>query len=317
MNALSAETRLIASDYRQFRNTISQLFSTRVVDNIRHTESIVELIVHAPMLAKQHHPGQFYRLQNFETYSQKIANTVLQTETVAALGVYNETKPDHLSFFIVEKGASTKILGHMKKGDPISVMGPTGAKIKIPETPQSILMIGNEMAIMYLLATGQALKQAGHTIHFVGIMSEQNRFALDQINTIADSIEFCEKDSTIVETRFITSQDSYNAKQIFVIGSTQLLKTMQNLRQSYFSKEAAFTASVYGSMQCMLKGVCAQCLQWQIDPVTGQRTKAVYACSWQHQPMEIIDIDNLSERQGQNRAQEILTNLWLSHLSQV
>ena len=67
-------------------------------------------------------------------------------------------------------------------------------------------------------------------------------------------------------------------------------------------------------MQCMLKGVCAQCLQWQIDPKTGLRTKAVYACSWQHQPMEKVDIHNLNERLGQNRAQEILTNLWLDYL---
>ncbi|MDP1573840.1 MAG: FAD-dependent oxidoreductase [Coxiellaceae bacterium] len=314
MCALSVDGQFIASDYAQFRNTIEHLFTTTLTDNIRHTENIVELIVHAPMLAKQHTPGQFYRLQNFETYAKKIDDTTLQTETVAALGIYYKNKPDHLSFFIVEKGASTKILGCMKKGDAISVMGPTGAKIKIPEVPQPILMIGNEMAIMYLLATGETLKQAGHSIHFVGIMSEKNRFALDQISKIADSIEFCEKDSAIVETRFIASRDARHAKHIFIIGSPQLLKTMRALRQTYFSKDTAFTASVYGSMQCMLKGVCAQCLQWQIDPVTGKRTKAVYACSWQYQPMDIIDIDNISERQGQNRVQEILTNLWMEYL---
>jgi hypothetical protein len=67
-------------------------------------------------------------------------------------------------------------------------------------------------------------------------------------------------------------------------------------------------------MQCMLKGVCAQCLQWQIDPETGKRTKAVFACSWQDQPLELIDFDNLDERRIQNHLQEKLSSLWVDYL---
>ena len=33
------------------------------------------------------------------------------------------------------------------------------------------------------------------------------------------------------------------------------------------------TCAVHGMMQCMLKGVCSQCLQWQIDPATGHRAQ--------------------------------------------
>lgn len=64
----------------------------------------------------------------------------------------------------------------------------------------------------------------------------------------------------------------------------------------------------------MLKGVCAQCLQWQIDPETGQRTKAVFACSWQDQPLEIIDIQHIDERNRQNELHDQLSNLWVDHL---
>ena len=68
-------------------------------------------------------------------------------------------------------------------------------------------------------------------------------------------------------------------------------------------------------MQCMLKGVCAQCLQWQINPETGQRTKAVFTCSWQDQPLEIVDIENLEDRLGQNQASETLNQLWLDSIT--
>ena len=77
---------------------------------------------------------------------------------------------------------------------------------------------------------------------------------------------------------------------------------------------APATGSVYGSMQCMLKGVCSQCLQWQMDPVTGKRTKAVFTCSWQDQPIDMPDYDSLQERLAQNRLSEHLSNLWLEHL---
>ena len=65
-------------------------------------------------------------------------------------------------------------------------------------------------------------------------------------------------------------------------------------------------------MQCMMKGVCAQCLVWQKDPESGQRKKAVYACSWQHQPLELLDIDNLFERLSQNSVQEKLSKLYFN-----
>ena len=72
-------------------------------------------------------------------------------------------------------------------------------------------------------------------------------------------------------------------------------------------------------MQCMLKGVCAQCLVWQHDPQTGKRTKAVFTCSWQEQPLEMSDLDNLDERLSQNHTpgnvNEFMVGLFIYTLS--
>lgn len=69
-------------------------------------------------------------------------------------------------------------------------------------------------------------------------------------------------------------------------------------------------------MQCMLKGVCAQCLQWQIDPETGQRTRAVFSCAEQDQPLVWVDLDNLiaHQSQNQNRLLEWLSGQWLDYV---
>src|SRR5262249_9487592 len=106
--------------------------------------------------------------------------------------------------------------------------------------------------------------------------------------------------------------------RVLLIGKNAFLKAMQTamntVLKSHFSKQPKVIASVYGPMQCMLKGVCAQCLIWQIDPVTGKRTKAIFACSWHNQPFEQIDLQNLDDRLVQNRMQETLTNLWLDYI---
>ncbi len=108
-------------------------------------------------------------------------------------------------------------------------------------------------------------------------------------------------------------------QQVWVIGSHCLLQTVQFARadilKDVWPKGLSVMGSVYGPMQCMLKGVCAQCLQWQINPATGERSKAVYACSWQHQPLNFVDIGHIEERLSQGRCQETLNNMWLDYCS--
>ncbi|OGT49878.1 MAG: pyridine nucleotide-disulfide oxidoreductase [Gammaproteobacteria bacterium RIFCSPHIGHO2_12_FULL_38_11] len=334
MDALHVAVETRVASYPEFRERINNLFNAMIVSNTREKNNLIKLVIHAPIAAQQFQPGQFYRIQNFETFSTIVngsgsagdrVSTKLQTETIAALGIHDEKNPDQLIFYIIEAGASSKIIATLKPNEPISLMGPTGAKIHIPEKPQAILIVGGLFALFYLLSVGTALKAAGHKIYFICDAPENQRVEQAKINEIADTILFSkesheadvsERSKCVIDA--MQSIDLKTVENIYVVGSASLLKTIQDARATtlkhHLNPAVKFTASVYGAMQCMLKGVCAQCLQWQIDPVTGRRTKAVYACSWQHQPMEIIDIDNINERLGQNKMQETLTNVWLDYL---
>lgn len=295
--------------YSEFRSTISRELQAEIISITKQNDFIVEMIVRAPLAAKQFCPGQFYRLQSYETTSHP-------TESIAALGIFDEKNPDQLSFFIIQRGASAKLLTKSQAGQPIALMGPTGAKIKIPHEPRHFLIVGNEMAIIYVLSIGSALKAAGHNITCIFSISEQNSFALARVKNITDHIIFCDTENNVVNAMQTLTLEKIN--DIAVIGDASLLTIIQSARNTALKNHlhplVTFSASVYGSMQCMLKGVCAQCLQWQIDPTTGKRTKAVYACSWQHQPLEIVDINNIHERLEQNKTQEILASLWVDYL---
>ena len=59
-------------------------------------------------------------------------------------------------------------------------------------------------------------------------------------------------------------------------------------------------------MQCMMKEICAQCLQMHRDPVTGEET-VVFSCFNRDQPLDHVDFASLRTRLSQNGAQEKVT----------
>jgi hypothetical protein len=72
--------------------------------------------------------------------------------------------------------------------------------------------------------------------------------------------------------------------------------------------------SINSPMQCMMKEVCAQCLQRHVDPATGKMKQIVFSCFNQDQPLDAVDWKNLNDRLRQNTVQEKIANLWLDRL---
>ena len=68
--------------------------------------------------------------------------------------------------------------------------------------------------------------------------------------------------------------------------------------------------SINSPMQCMMKEICAQCLQKHIDPVTKEEYY-VYSCFNQDQLLDHVSFPHLRERLKQNSVQEKLTAQWI------
>jgi len=78
----------------------------------------------------------------------------------------------------------------------------------------------------------------------------------------------------------------------------------------YLKPEHSAIGSINSPMQCMMKEVCAQCLQPQVNPETGERT-VVFSCFNQDQALDRVDFPALHERLGLNGTQEKLTAQWI------
>jgi NADPH-dependent glutamate synthase beta subunit-like oxidoreductase/NAD(P)H-flavin reductase len=76
--------------------------------------------------------------------------------------------------------------------------------------------------------------------------------------------------------------------------------------KEHLSESSIGIVSLSNPMQCMLKGVCSQCLQRKIDTKTGKE-RFFYACVSQDQKLSEIDFEFLKNRCGQNSLAEKLT----------
>jgi hypothetical protein len=74
----------------------------------------------------------------------------------------------------------------------------------------------------------------------------------------------------------------------------------------------AAIGSINSPMQCMMKEICAQCLQLHRDPVTGEES-VVFSCRNQDQPLDHVVFPALRQRLDQNAVQEKLTHQWIAH----
>jgi hypothetical protein len=107
--------------------------------------------------------------------------------------------------------------------------------------------------------------------------------------------------------------------RIIAIGSDRMMAAVGRARHEVLKprlKPHHFAVgSINSPMQCMMKEICAQCLQPHKDPVTG-KTTVVFSCFNQDQSLDQVDFPALNERLRQNSVQEKLTAQWIGRCLQ-
>ena len=303
----------------------------------RLTPQIVEVVIKAPLAARAFQPGQFYRLQNYETQSPRIDGTSLTMEGLALTGAWVDREQGLLSTIVLEMGGSSDLCMLLEKGDPVVLMGPTGTPTEIP-AGETVLLAGGGLGNAVLLSIGAALREAGsRVLYFAGYKHVADRYKVAQIEAAADAVVWCcDEAPGFKPTRpgdrsftgnIVEAMLAYGGGQLgrtpipldqvdrlIVIGSDGMMAAVAKAREGalkpLLKPGNRAIASINSPMQCMMKEICAQCLQVQRDPETGAET-VVFSCFNQDQPLERVDFKALRERLGQNSLEEKLTAQWI------
>jgi NADPH-dependent glutamate synthase beta subunit-like oxidoreductase/NAD(P)H-flavin reductase len=309
-----------------------------VVHEVRRlTPRIVEVVLRAPIAARRFHPGQFYRLQNFETLALKLPGTTLAMEGLALTGAWVDKEKGLISVIALEMGGSADLLAYLKPGEPVVLMGPTGTPTEIPKG-ETVVLAGGGLGNAVLFSIGRALRAAGSkVVYFAGYKTLADRYRIEDIEAASDVVVWCCDEppgfparraqdksfvGNIVQAMQAYARGALGAQsvpfsatdRIIAIGSDKMMAAVALARHGvldqYLKPEHIAIGSINSPMQCMMKEICAQCLQPHVDPATG-KTSYVFSCFNQDQPLDQVDFAALSQRLAQNSVQEKLTALWI------
>ena len=329
--------------FKSFKEGLDEQLKAEIVAINRITSTIIEVIVRAPLAAKHFCPGQFYRVQNFESLAPIVQGTVLASEGLALTGAWVDKEQGLISLIALEMGSSSRLLAHWSPGDPVVVMGVTGAPTDI-YPGQTVALIGGGLGNAVLFSIGKAFRSAGsQVIYFAGYRNREDVFKIEEIEAASDVIVWAvdnipgntaieptrPQDKTfvgnIVEAMLAYATGDLGPTRVHhddvdhmvVIGSDRMMAAVKEARfqqlKPYIKPHHHAIGSINSPMQCMMKGVCAQCLCKHIDPETGEEY-FVYSCYNQDQELDRVDFTNLRARLRQNSVQEKLSGLWLAHL---
>ncbi|HEX3535941.1 MAG TPA: FAD-dependent oxidoreductase, partial [Stellaceae bacterium] len=157
----------------------------------RLTPKIVEVVVKAPMAARAFQPGQFYRLQNYETNSARIDGTTLAMEGLALTGAWIDRDQGLLSTIVLEMGGSSDLCALLHPGEPVGLMGPTGTPTETP-SGETVLLVGGGLGNAVLVSIGAALRAEGsRVLYFAGYKEIEDRYKVEDIERAADCVVWC------------------------------------------------------------------------------------------------------------------------------
>jgi NAD(P)H-flavin reductase len=300
----------------------------------------VELVVRAPMAARKFEPGQFYRLQNYEVDAPRVQNTLLMMEGLALTGAWVDKEKGLIGLITLEVGASSRMVSLLKVGQRVVVMGPTGEPTEIPANT-TVLLLGGGLGNAVLFSIARALKEKNcKVIYFAGYKKKQDFYKREEIEAHTDVVVYSVDAGEAIEAirpqdksfvgNIIQAMIAYaegklgevpmplnQATRIIAIGSDRMMRAVKESRHTvlkpFLQPDHTGIASINSPMQCMMKAICAQCLQRHVNPETGKE-EFVFSCVNQDQHMDFVDFDHLNARLQQNSVQEKLTGAWLEFL---
>jgi NAD(P)H-flavin reductase len=250
-------------------------------------------------------------------------------EGIALTGAWVDKERGLISVVVLEMGGSTSLCRYLKSGECVVLMGPTGAPTEIPIN-KTVLLIGGGLGNAVLFSIGKALRENNcKVLYFSGYRKKSDRYKAEEIVKAShlavwcceeELLDFTRKEDRAFHGNVIQAIRAYgdgelgtqsiqlhDVDRIITIGSDKMMAAVAHARHSelkkYFKNDHIAVGSINSPMQCMMKEICAQCLQRHIDPIT-QKESYVFSCFNQDQMLDEVDFYHLNSRLSQNSLQE-------------
>ena len=206
---------------------------------------------------------------------------------------------------------------------------------------ETVLLAGGGLGNAVLFSIGQALRAAGSKVlYFAGYRKAADVYHQDKLEAAADQVIWAVDSGEPIPPRrpqdrafvgnIVLAMTSFargelgasdikldQVDRVIAIGSDKMMKAVKLARDGvlkpFMKPEHCAVASVNSPMQCMMKEICAQCLQRHVDPRTGKES-FVFSCFNQDQNLDTVDFGHLDMRLKANSVLEKQTEALLNQL---
>ena len=222
---------------------LKEALSATVMEINDLAPKIVEVIVKAPLAAQNFKPGQFYRLQNYETHAGGASKAM---EGLALTGASVDHEKGTVSLIALEMGGSSNLCRKLEPSEPVVLMGPTGTPTEIPQN-ETVLLAGGGLGNAVLFSIGQAMRDKGcEVIYFAAYRKAHDLFKREEIEKAASQVIWVCEEMEIPTSRsqdltfhgnIVEAIQAYKGKdlnqidQLLTIGSDRMMAAVQRCVQ--------------------------------------------------------------------------------------
>jgi NADPH-dependent glutamate synthase beta subunit-like oxidoreductase/NAD(P)H-flavin reductase len=257
------------------------------ITNIKHiAEELLEIEIYSPQVVSNFHPGQFFKFQHYAKTSGNI------TKPIALSGFRVDQKLKILTLCVFGSNNVRNISEHIKIGSEIALMGPTGSALPLFKGKR-VLLIGENFNNLILISVASILSKNNCQVTWLANYENlQKLYYKEEIEKSADKIIW---NAPKIGKISVRKQDVFANKGLIELLQDLAKKRMNDfdvvicyvspvvqdeilrIKTQIFAPNIYFIHSLYSPMQCMMKGICGQCISYDYT-----KQQYVFACQQQY-----------------------------------
>src|SRR5262249_29444722 len=219
----------------------------------------------------------------YESLARCVDGVPMQMGGVALTGAWDDKERGLLSLIVLELGVSSRLCAYLAKGEPVVVMGPTGAPTEIPSS-QNVVLLGGGLGNAVLFSIAKAMRERGNTVlYFAGYRRGEDLFKREEIERATDQViwstdagaaiaparpQDAHFRGNIVEAVIAYQAGALGAQRVrladvdrlIAIGSDRMMAAVKAARHGalapFLKPDHVAIGSINSPMQCMMKEVC-------------------------------------------------------------
>jgi len=263
----------------------------RILEKKKLSETVFQMRIDAPLIARERKAGQFIILQLCEDYGERIPLTIADAD------------PDEGSITLIFQavGKTTLKLAEMNIGDDVAALvGPLGTPTHV-EKFGTVVCVGGGIGVAPLHPIAQAMKEAGNKVIIImGARNKELMILEDEMRAIADELIICTDDGSYGRKCLVTEplkelcEQEPKPELVVAIGPPIMMKFCAETTRPY----AVPTQVSLNTIMVDGTGMCGGC-----RVTVGDETKFVCVDGPEFDG-HLVDFDNMINRLSSYKKQE-------------